>query len=313
MAAGTATNTGVRGPVLILLAALAATALGCQESGFDERKETAEPLKVQHVRGESKVPGQAERPLTLTTGALDDSLALGVTPLRAALPGARVPGYLRSRARGVEVVGPVTRADLAAIEAADPDLILGSAPAQDRLYSRLRLIAPTVMADDGGVRWKLNLRLHGEALGRTNDAERLLIDYDRRSGRLRALLGERAGETEVSVVRVTSREVLMAGLDSFPGTVLGDLGLARPPAQDGRRAYQTVAPDQIPALDGDLLLLSVARGAGEALRRLESRPEWRSLRAARSGRVVRVDDGAWWSGGGVLAARAALQELARAL
>jgi iron complex transport system substrate-binding protein len=192
-------------------------------------------------------------------------------------------------------------------------VIIGSDPVQGRLYDDLRLVAPTVMLDGVGVRWKLDLRLQGEALGRTNDAERLLIDYDRRSGRLEERLGTRAGETEVSVVRVTPREVWMAGLDSFAGTLVGDLGLVRPPAQDARLPYETVAPDRIPALDGDLLLLSVARGGEEALRRLKGRAEWRRLRAVRSGRVVRVDDGAWWSGGGALAARAALQELDHAL
>jgi iron complex transport system substrate-binding protein len=105
----------------------------------------------------------------------------------------------------------------------------------------------------------------------------------------------------------------MAGLESFPGSLLGDLGLSRPPAQDGTREYETVAPEQIPALDGDLLLLSVAPGARDALRRLEARPEWRRLRVVRSGRVVPVDAGTWWSGGGILAARAAMRDVEGAL
>jgi iron complex transport system substrate-binding protein len=192
-------------------------------------------------------------------------------------------------------------------------VILGSAADQKGLYNALRQIAPTVMAEAGGVQWKLNARLYGEALGRTNDAERLLIDYDRRSGRLERTLGGRAADTEVSVVLVTPREVRMAGLESFPGSVLGDLGLSRPPAQDGTRDYETVAPEQIPALDGDLLLLSVAPGAGDALRRLEARPEWRRLGVVRSGRVVAVDAGTWWSGGGILAARAAMRDVEGAL
>jgi iron complex transport system substrate-binding protein len=298
---------------LILLAALVAAATGCQESGFDERRETARPLKVQHALGEAKVPGNAERPMTLTTDALDDTLALGVRPVRAAVPGGRLPAYLRAPARGVEVVPAVTRLDLAAIDAAQPDVILGSAAAQRGLYNALRQIAPTVMTDTGGVQWKLNTRLYGEALGRTNDAERLLIDYDRRSARLDRRLGERAADTEVSVVLVTPREVRMAGLESFPGSVLGDLGLPRPPAQDGSRDYETVAAEQIPAIDGDLLLLSVAPGADGALRRLEARPEWRRLRVVRSGRVVRVDAGTWWSGGGILAARAAMRDVERVI
>jgi iron complex transport system substrate-binding protein len=303
----------VRGAILIGLTALVAVAGGCQESGFDERRETAKPLKVQHAFGEAKVPGQAERPITLTTDALDDTLALGVRPLRAAVPGGRLPSYLRVRARGVEVVPEVTALDLAAMEAADPDVVLGSATRNGPLYNRLRRFVPTVMTDQGGVGWKLNLRLHGEALGRTNDAERLLIDYDRRSARLRRKLRPRAGDTEVSVVQVTPREVRMAGLESFPGSVIGDLGLSRPSAQQGSREYETVAPAQIPAIDGDLLLLSVAPGAREALHRLQARPEWRRLDAVRTGRVVGVDGGTWWSGGGILASRSALRVLDRAL
>jgi ABC-type Fe3+-hydroxamate transport system substrate-binding protein len=302
----------VRGLTLILLAAFIAVVSGCQESGFDERRETAKPLKVQHALGEAKVPGQAERPMTLTTDALDDTLALGVRPVRAALPGGRLPAYLRSRARGVEVVPAVTALDLAAIDAAKPDLILGSAAAQKGLYNDLRQIAPTVMTEKGGVQWKLNTRLHGEALGRTNDAEQLLIDYDRRSARVRRRLGKRVADTEVSVVLVTPRDVRMAGRESFPGSVLGDLGLSRPRAQEGSREYETVSPDQVPALDGDVMLLSVAPGAGEALRRLEARPAWRRLRVVRPGRVVRVDAATWWSGGGVLAARAAMRDVERA-
>jgi iron complex transport system substrate-binding protein len=302
----------VRGLTLILLAAFVAVAGGCQESGFDERRETARPLKVQHALGEAKVPGQAERPMTLTTDALDDTLALGVRPVRAALPGGRLPAYLRSRARGVEVVPAVTALDLAAIDAAKPDLILGSAADQKGLYNDLRQIAPTVMTETGGVQWKLNTRLHGEALGRTNEAEELLIDYDRRSARLRRKLGRRTAGTEISVVLVTPREVRMAGLESFPGSVLGDLGLSRPRAQEGSREFETVSADQVPALDGDLMLLSVAPGAGEALRRLEATPAWHRLRAVRSGRVVRVDAGTWWSGGGILAARTVMRDVERA-
>jgi iron complex transport system substrate-binding protein len=223
----------VRRVTLVLLAAFVAVAAGCQESGFDERRETARPLKVQHALGEAKVPGQAERPMTLTADALDDTLALGVRPVRAALPGGRLPAYLRARSRGVEVVPAVTAQDLAAIKAAQPDVILGSAADQKGLYNKFRRIAPTVMTETGGVAWKLNARLHGEALGRTNDAERLLIDYDRRSARLQRALGNRLADTEVSVVLVTPREVRMAGLESFPGSILGDLGLSRPPAQQG--------------------------------------------------------------------------------
>lgn len=248
----------MRGRILIALAAAAALA-GCQESGFDESKETQRPLKVQHALDPltgTKVPGQAERPMTLTPDTLGDTLALGVRPIRAALPGGRVPAYLRSEAKGIEVVPPLTRLDLAAAEAAGPDLILGTKEGQGPLYEDLRRIAPTVMSE--GDDWKLNLRLHGEALGRTNDAEKLLIDWDNRVAEVKDTIGGR----DLSVVLASRDGLRTADPESFAGKVLADLGV-----DAGRH--------------------------GDA--------------------VLRVNAGPEWSGGGILAARAALADLLRAL
>jgi iron complex transport system substrate-binding protein len=210
----------VRRGILIALALVGALA-GCQESGFDESKETQRPLKVQHALDPltgTKVPGQAERPMTLTIDALGDTLALGVKPVRAALHEARVPPFLRPAAHGVEVV---PEHDLSAIEAVDPDLILGAKEYQGQEYEYLRKIAPTVMTE--GFDWFLNLRLHGEALGRTNDAEQLLIDWDNRVARVKRAIGGR----NISVVLTgepTVRQVDTAP-DSFAGTLLAELGI----------------------------------------------------------------------------------------
>ena len=296
--------------------AAAALTIGCQESGFDESKETARPLKVQDSAGPlggTKVPGQAERPLTLNADALGDTLALGVRPVLAALPAGRVPAYLGARADGIEVVPSLRRGDLGPAEKADPDVILGSKEGQGGLFPSLSRIAPTILTEGGGAAWELSVRLHGEALGRTNDAERLLIDWDRRVAALDGKLGEDPGQTRVSVVLITPKAVLTAGAESFAGKVLSDVGLARPAAQDGLRESETVSTGQLAALGGDVILLSVAPGAGAAAQRVQSSAAWRRLAAVRSGGVRRVDAGTWWSGGGILAARAALRDLDRAL
>jgi iron complex transport system substrate-binding protein len=247
--------------LLPLLAALGLLALGCQESGFNESKETEKPLKVQHALGETKVPGQAQEPLTLTVDALDDTLALKVRPARAAVPEAKLPPYLTEPGRGVSLMAPVTASDLAAVEAVHPDLILGSADGQGKLYGDLSRIAPTVMTDGGGGQWKLNVRLIGEALGRTNDSEQLLTDYDREAGEAREAI---AGRPTVAVARMTANGLRYAPRDSFAGTILADAGVRQ------------------------------VRGPGADV-------------------TLRGDEQLWWGGGGVLAARAALDELRAAL
>jgi iron complex transport system substrate-binding protein len=278
----------------VLAVAMAAPFAGCQESGFDESKETVRPLKVQHVLGETKVPGQARRPLTLTLDSLDDTLSLHVRPARAAVPGARLPDYLRARGRGVALMRPVMAADrgavggVEAVEAVHPDLIIGSSGTDGRsgqgaLYARLSGIAPTVMTALGGGQWKLNVRLAGEALGRTNDAERLLSDYDHEAEvtrkAIRAARGAR--RPRVAVGLVTRDGSRFAKRNSFAGTILADAGV---------KQVHTAA-------NADVTLLAGDPRAGARV----------------PGHPVRVDRALWWGPGGALAARAALTDLARAL
>jgi iron complex transport system substrate-binding protein len=263
----------VRVLILLLLAAPAVFALGCQESGFDERKETARPLKVQHVKGESKVPGQADRVATLTIDTLDDTLALGARPVVAVVPADRLPAYLRGPASGVETIQPVAAGELRAVRKAKPDLIVGR---QGALFEGLSLIAPTVIVEPGSGRWKLNLRLMGEALGRTNDAEALLTDYDRRVAGVRTAV---EGPRRVALARATEDGWRLAPRDSFAGTILADVGLR----QVGSLAR------------ADLVLVS--------------QPESERVKLKGSFEQGDVDLATWWGPGGLIEARAALADL----
>ena len=199
----------MRARILIALALVGALA-GCQESGFDESKETQRPLKVQDAMNPlagTKVPGQAERPATLTADTLGDTLALGVTPVVAS----DVPNYMRVEASGVRVVKD---SDISGIRAATPDVILGTKQGQGDEYGELSKIAPTIMTDEDD--WKLNLREHGEALGRTNDAEALLTDWDNRLARVKRSLGDQ----KISVVLAGGKQFGPVGK-----MVLEDLGI----------------------------------------------------------------------------------------
>jgi ABC-type Fe3+-hydroxamate transport system substrate-binding protein len=236
---------------LLIALALVGALAGCQESGFDESKETQRPLKVQDAMNPlngTKVPGQAERPATLTADTLGDTLALGVTPVVAS----DVPEYMRADARGVRVVKDT---DLSGIRAATPDVILATKEKQGDEYADLSKIAPTIMTE--GDDWKLNLREHGEALGRTNDSEELLTDWDNRLAKVKRAIGNR----KVSVLLIAPNDA-----PTTPGPV-GEAVLAD---------------------------LGIRNGTG-------------------GGTVLRINDGPEWSSGGLLAARAALEDVAKAL
>jgi ABC-type Fe3+-citrate transport system substrate-binding protein len=131
-----------------------------------------------------------------------------------------------------------------------------------------------VITEAGSGQWKLNVRLVGEALGRTNDAEALLTDYDRRVAEVR-----RAVETRprAAVARPTDDGWRLAERDSFAGTILADAGLPQAGSLAG----------------ADLILAPLSTDSGG------------------DARVKPVDAALWWGPGGVFAARAALSDLKR--
>ncbi|MBN1530065.1 MAG: ABC transporter substrate-binding protein [Thermoleophilaceae bacterium] len=269
-------------PLRVSLAVLVVAAAGCGQ-GFDQTRENEKPLKVAHAAGESKVPGEAELPLALTDGALDAILALRDEPVAALLPGARAPYYLRRP--GLRVERPLLGQHLLRVKVLDPDVILADKSLQGQLWERLSKIAPTVMTEGGrAANWKLDLRLYGEALGRTNDAEALLSRWDRTAAAARRRLRPLEG-TRVAVVRMLPGRTRLARPESFPGKVVADAGLV--PAEERRGA--------------DVVLVSRAPG-------VRATPASAGLRKAQV-----VDDRLWWNGDGLLAARAALRELERAL
>jgi iron complex transport system substrate-binding protein len=300
-------------PSLGLLAlACAAMLPGCQVT--DNPGEGKSPLKVTHASGETIVPGRADRVVALESDALDASLALGVKPLGATTAGGerRLPGYLGAARKGIRILGPAWKVDPAAVETLDPDLILGTKERHGSLYGRLRQLTATVNTEEAGVDWKLNLRLYGEALGRPDAGERLLIDYDRRIGALRRAIGPRRRE-EVAVARTVPGEVRAYGTESYAGTILADAGVRRPPPQRRRIDYVDVSGSRIRLLRADVIALSRAPGSEATYRRLTSDPRWMRLPAVRSGRVYEVSDDAWAVGQGVLASRVVIRDLRRIL
>jgi iron complex transport system substrate-binding protein len=288
----------------LLLALLACLPLaGCEVIDQRERAETESSLKVAHAAGETRVPAQADRVVALTPDALDTSLALGVKPVGVAtFEDKHLPGYLAKRVRGVERTGTYAKPWLAAVEFVGPNLILGEKDLQGRLFRRLNRIASTVMTEDRGHSWEVNTRLYGEALARTDAAEKLLVRYDSVAAETRAELHGLGGR-EVSVVRVLPGRVEAAGARSFAGTLLGDAGLARPAAQgEVEEDAVPVRGSDLSELAGDVILLSVAPGAEADLAALRATPAWKRLRAVREGEVHTMPDDPWRTGGGVLGA-----------
>jgi iron complex transport system substrate-binding protein len=237
--------------VLVLLVLLLA---GCELTPEDQPDDPLKrrPLKVQHAMGEVRVPYLSDAPATLDPAALEAALALGVRPKGSTSwrDDGRFPAYLGD-VSGVERLGFARRPDLAATAAVDPDVIIGNSLYQKRYFLRLSKIAPTVMSGVPLTEWKSDVRFFGESLGRSDEGERLLIDWDHRAAEARRA-ARRAGIRRLRLPRGLSSELDQAFVD----TVLEDAGLKPGAAKATGRGGGIIA--------GRRVLGAIERAAREA-------------------------------------------------
>lgn len=267
---------------------------------------------VAHAMGTTKMTGQPKRVVVLDTGEFDSAAALGVTPVGAveAIAGEGFPDYLAERAHGVEKVGTIEQPSVEAIAALQPDLILSSKLRHEKLYDQLSQIAPTVFTEEVGVTWKENFKLHAEALGRTEEAQRLEREYRQKIDAFQQAIGaEKLEQTEVSVVRSVGDEVRIYANENFIGTILKDAGVQRPLPQDVDEFSITATRERIPDLDGDVMIFSKFGDDHRLMEQLTESALWDRLGVVEQDKIYEVPDDLWFLGIGNLAARLVVEDL----
>lgn len=274
----------------------------------------AQPCKdgfrnVAHAAGETCVLETPQRVVILDTGELDGALSLGVKPVGAveALPGLGLPDYLSEMTEGIELAGTIGEPNLEAILALKPDLILSSKLRHEAVYNQLSEIAPTVFTETVGVAWKDNLQVYAEALGKQEALALRLEEYE---AKLETVRNAADTTQELSVIRFVPGENRVMQKGNFVGTVLEDVGFARPESQRSGEFMITVSQEEVNLMDGDVIFMSVFGDAEDtALNAFASSPLWQSLSAVQAGEVYRVSDDHWFLGIGLIGAERVLDDL----
>ncbi|WP_072690886.1 iron-siderophore ABC transporter substrate-binding protein [Rhodococcus marinonascens] len=266
---------------------------------------------VAHTAGESDVPSDPQRIVVLDSAALDAVCSLG---LWERVVGAAVgdgdtaqPSYLGTGISNIASIGPVDHPNVDLVAQANPDLILGSSPAADDLYTAISAVAPTVYVGSDPVFWKTQFLLAGDALGRADAARAQLEQYQQDAAQLGIDID--SSQTQASVVRFDSDGLYIQGPASFAGQVLADAGVRRPAYQDLDGSATAALPDdELEQVEGDLVYVIFDDESKAHAEDVMSGKDWENLGAAEDGRVFAVADGIW-SGNGLVAARAVLTDL----
>lgn len=263
---------------------------------------------MEHALGKTCVPVAPQRVVVLDI--LDNVLALGVKPVGATTwDNGNFRTYLPDQTTEIAKVGLLEQPNIESILSLKPDLILGTywGDAQG-IYERLSPIAPTVLVGNGrDIAWKEWLKAYAEALGKTQEADKLLSDYNERIVAFREQMGDKLSKTQVSVVSFWETVRLYMN-KSFSGQILNDVGLPRPPAQDKEKVNENVSLELIPQMGGDAIFL-VLGDRTPKLAQFTSHPLWSQLQAVKQGKVYQVEGDAWIAGFSPVAANRILDDL----
>lgn len=267
------------------------------------------PRTVVHFLGSTDIPAAPTKVVILSTGQLDGVLTLGTVPVGATTgKGADlIPAYIKEAfsSQSAELdkiadVGSRTEPSVEAIGNLSPDLILVNSAGKDAesLYASLSAVAPTVVTQGKGTNWKQDFLLVADALGKADAAHTWLDTYHADAAEAGGSIDQQA---TVSLLRKDSERLRIFGPISFAGSVLADMGAARPSTQTFTDdVSQEISAEQLDQADGDWLLYGVQGGDAS---QLTSADLWPALRAVDADHAVQVDDDPFFLNAGPTAAR----------
>ena len=159
-----------------------------------------------------------------------------------------------------------------------------------------------------GQYWKVDFLLLADALGRREQAQGVLDSIAQEASERGSTLEP---TTTVSLLRRNGDKLRVFGPLSFAGSVVADLGLARPDTQRFTDdVSQGISSENLDVADGDWLFYGV-QGGDET--ELTGEPLWDGLTAVAAGRAVEVDDDTFFLNAGPTAARTVLDQVASSL
>lgn len=306
----------------LLLGLLAVTLMSACSTVNDTHRTSHKPQGencrvVQHTMGETCIPRNPQRVVSLSQDIYIDSLKLGVPCIATvSVPGFPYPKYLQGNVEQLESVGSYNAVNLEKILRLKPDLILAR-PELENIYQELSHIAPTVVLNQPfpPPPWQEGLKELAQVLDKEEAGKRLINDYWHRVEKLKQALGERRHNLKVSIANTASEFGIWSyGAKHHTGGILEDIGLQRPESQRGDFFYvENISIENISDIDGDILFfVSWEREDDKkTLEKLKQSPLWAQLDVVQRGQVHLV--GMHWHNSDILAINAILDDLEKYL
>lgn len=245
------------------------------------------------INGDIEIPTHPKR--IVTQGFLPYFIQFGVKPVGAPSWEIEYP-HLAGKTDGIVDIGVIDAGAVESILSLKPDLIVTVA---QEMYEQLSKIAPTIVIPYDAVGdVYADTRLFGSLLGKEEEAEQWLVEFDKKVAESRDKLqaAVKDGET-FSLIGAFDKTYYIYGDGIYRGgqAMYKHLGL-QPPAiiqqqlMDADKDLIEVSLEVIPDYAGDHIFLDVSNGSKFD----ESEAVWQSIDAVKNGRVYRLNTDIFW-------------------
>jgi iron complex transport system substrate-binding protein len=292
--------------IFLLLAALVLTGCGVSDpppagqSTASGDGDAAFPVSVEHKYGTTEIPKEPKRVVTLGLSDQDAVLALGVKPVGAV-------DWFKERPYGLwpwtkdlwgkdtpEIVGERDDFDPEKVLNLKPDLILALYSGMTKeQYGELSKIAPTVGQPkdfaDYGAPWQDMTRLTGQALGKADEADKLISDIDAKFADVREQHADWDGKSVAVVDPFQAGKYAVFQKTDPKAVFMTEMGFQVPDAINeaaGENNAAEISAERADLIDTDLLLFLTADPSAES--RVKADPVYKGLKVARENRAMFV-------------------------
>lgn len=279
--------------VLFLLGFLLFTASWASSKSFTYEatnllslQRTAKCRVVKHVQGETCIPLNPQRIVTLDFNSLAAVLALDIKPIATWITTEIEDDfrYFQGQAEGVEILRSSSgQINLEKLVLLHPDLIIViSHPGFAGIYKYVSQIAPTVILPWVEIRgdWKQHIQDTAKILNKTETGIKLINYYNQRVDQLKQAVGNNHQKNRISFAYVAAGRLVITRQKSFAGGILHDIGVLNPIFAESGDNDLPLSEELLPMIDSDILFIAPLRKDDySVIQQLQQKPLWFKIKA----------------------------------
>jgi iron complex transport system substrate-binding protein len=306
--------------IVVGLLVLIISACGNNDSSPDSEPEgdnESSEVKLDSAMGEVTVPANAER--IMAPYHEDALLALGVTPVAKWAIGQSVQDYLEQDLKDIPTIE--WNLPLEQVLNHNPDLIIlqNNMDSYEGSFDDYNKIAPTyVMKEETVADWRKQIETFGIILGKEDEAQKVLSDYEEKVASAKEQLAEALGDETAAVIWAVGNQFFLFEQNRHSAEVLySELGVKQPVlieelGEADAAAWNPISVEKLSELDADHVFLLALEGE-QGIQTLENSAVWQSTPAAKNGNVHIIGDPSNWTNKGLIASQETIEDVLGAI